>query len=286
VEDFGTQGETASHPELLDWLAVEFVESGWDMRSVYRNILLSRAYRQSTVISPELREHDPDNRLLARGPRFRLDAEVIRDQALAASGLMIDRVGGPSVKPYQPDGIWKAVGYTDSNTQTFFQDYGRDEHRRSLYTFWKRTAAPPNMTIFDAPNRESCTVRRERTNTPLQALVLMNDPQYVRAARHLALRALNEKAAVDERLDFISLVVRGRPMDEVEKGIVKGSLTQFRNAWESGDGEQAQGARELLVDRSNPRFSPEIGEHEPVELASWTMVASQMLNLDETVTKE
>ncbi|MFV1994409.1 MAG: PSD1 and planctomycete cytochrome C domain-containing protein, partial [Verrucomicrobiales bacterium] len=183
AEDFGTQGEPPSHPLLLDWLAAEFIESGWDVKALYRKIVLSETYAQSSRITPELLEADPDNRLLARGPRFRLDAEMIRDQALFASGLLVEHLGGPSVKPYQPAGLWKTVGYSGSNTVEFHQDHGEALYRRSLYTFWKRTSHPPNMAAFDAPNREGCTVRRERTNTPLQALVLMNDPQYVEAAR-------------------------------------------------------------------------------------------------------
>ncbi|MCB1092137.1 MAG: DUF1549 domain-containing protein, partial [Verrucomicrobiae bacterium] len=160
-EDFGTQGEPPSHPELLDWLALRFMGNGWNVKAMYRDLVLSSTYRQSSKGSPELRQRDPENRLLARGPRFRLDAEVIRDQALAASGLLNRAVGGESVKPWQPGGIWEAVGYTNSNTQTFYQDYGAAaEHRRSLYTFWKRTAPSPNLSVFDAPNRESCIVRR------------------------------------------------------------------------------------------------------------------------------
>ena len=281
AEDFGTQGEPPSHPELLDWLAVRFMDKGWDMKAMYREIMLSAAYRQSARVTPELRERDPENRLLARGPRFRLDAEVIRDQALAASGLLDFQVGGESVRPWQPGGIWEAVGYTNSNTQTFYPDFGKSaEHRRSLYTFWKRTAPPPNLAVFDAPNRESCTVRRERTNTPLQALVLMNDPQFLRATRHLAYRALNAHENVDGRLDFLAMLLTGRPMDDDEKRVLKASLAQFQNAW----GSDEPAAREFLADTVNERFSLADAK-EPVELASWTMVASQILNLDESISK-
>jgi hypothetical protein len=280
-EDFGTQGEPPSHPELLDWLAIHFVESGWDMKGLYRDLMLSSAYRQSARMTPELRQRDPENRLLARGPRFRLDAEMLRDQALAASGLLDPAIGGESVKPWQPGGIWEAVGYTNSNTQTFYQDYGGPaEHRRSLYTFWKRTASAPNLAVFDAPNRESCTVRRERTNTPLQALVLMNDPQYLRATRHLALRALNERDNADGRIDFLATLLMGRPLDESERGVVKASLVKFQNAWSSDE----PAAREFLVDPVNDRFSLTQAES-PVELASWAMVASQIMNLDESISK-
>jgi hypothetical protein len=280
-EDFGTQGEPPSHPELLDWLAIRMVESGWDVKGLYRDLMLSATYRQSARVTPELRQRDPENRLLARGPRFRLDAEVLRDQALAASGLLDPAVGGESVKPWQPGGIWEAVGYTNSNTQTFYQDYGgAAEHRRSLYTFWKRTAPAPNLAVFDAPNRESCTVRRERTNTPLQALVLMNDPQFLRATRHLALRALNERDQVDSRIDFLALLLMGRPLEEDERGVLKASLVKFQNAW----GSDEPAARDFLVDPVNERFSLSKSES-PVELASWALVASQIMNLDESISK-
>lgn len=282
-EDFGTQGENPSHPELLDWLAATFIESGWDVKHLYRTILLSETYRQSSKTSETLAKRDPENRLLARGPRFRLDAEVIRDQALHASGLLKEKVGGPSVRPYQPAGIWEAVGYTNSNTQTFFQDFGAAaEHRRSIYSFWKRTAHPPNLAIFDAPNRESCVMRRERTNTPLQALVLMNDPQFVRTSRHLALRVLSEAEGRDNRLDRMAELLRGKPLTDNERKIVVNSLDQFRNIYES----DTAAASELLVDEVNPTFTVKASQEHPApELAAWTMVANQMLNLDEAINK-
>ncbi|NLT70253.1 MAG: DUF1553 domain-containing protein, partial [Verrucomicrobiaceae bacterium] len=282
-EDFGTQGENPSHPELLDHLARSFVQSGWDVKALYRDIMLSQTYRQSSQMSEELNQRDPENRLLARGPRFRLDAEVIRDQALAASGLLHRAVGGPSVKPYQPAGIWEAVGYTNSNTQTFLQDYGASsEHRRSLYTFWKRTAHAPNLAILDAPNRESCVMRRERTNTPLQALVLMNDPQYVRASRHLALRVLRERSGRDERLDRMATLLRGRPFAESERLVVVNSLDQFRHIYES----DPQAAAALLVDEVNDTFTIRATAEFPAPLlAAWTMVANQLQNLDEVLNK-
>ena len=283
AEDFGTQGENPSHPELLDWLAATLIESGWDMKSLYKTIMMSETYRQSSKVDETLAKNDPDNRLLARGPRFRLDAEVIRDQALAASGLLDPAVGGPGVRPYQPAGIWEAVGYTNSNTQTFFQDFGPSaEHRRSLYSFWKRTAPPPNLSIFDAPNRESCIMRRERTNTPLQALVLMNDPQFVRASRYLALRVLGESNDRDERLDRMAELLRGKPLTEDERRIVVNSLDQFLNTY----GSDQEAAAHLLVDDVNPSFTIEAeNEAKAPELAAWTMVANQMLNLDEVITK-
>src|SRR5205823_4498240 len=176
--DFGTQGEYPSHPELLDWLAVDFIESGWDVKALLRKIVLSAMYRQDSAASAALLERDPANRLLARGPRFRLPAELIRDSALKISGLLVPRLGGPSVNPYTPGDLWREIshyGSTPATAQAFVQDHGEKLYRRSLYTFWKRTAPPPNMTVFDAPNRETCVVARPSTTTPMQALVLLND---------------------------------------------------------------------------------------------------------------
>ena len=189
-EDFGIQGERPVHPELLDWLAVDFIENGWNIKRLHKMIVMSATYQQSSRVAPKKKSIDPDNRLLARGPRFRLDAEVIRDQALWVSGLLVETIGGKSVKPYQPAGLWKPVGFGGSNTSVFKQDAGDKLYRRSMYTFWKRTSPPPSMSTFDAPDRETCQVRRARTNTPLQALVLMNDVQYIEAARKLAERIM------------------------------------------------------------------------------------------------
>ena len=192
-EDFGVQGEPPVHPELLDWLATEFVRTGWDIRAMQRLIVTSATYRQSSRVTPALLEKDPENRLLARGPRFRLPAEMIRDTALAASGLLNDEIGGPSVLPYQPKGLWEELAFGEGySAQTYEQSHGKDLYRRGMYTFWKRTAPPASLATFDAPDREKCTGRRALTNTPLQALVLLNDPTYVEAARALAQRALLE----------------------------------------------------------------------------------------------
>ena len=186
-EDFGVQGEPPVHPELLDWLATEFVRTGWDMKAMQRLIVTSATYRQSSRVTPALLEKDPENRLLARGPRFRLPAEMIRDTALAVSGLLNDEIGGPSVLPYQPTGLWEELAFGDGfSAQTYEQSHGKDLYRRGMYTFWKRTAPPASLATFDAPDREKCTGRRALTNTPLQALVLLNDPTYVEAARALA----------------------------------------------------------------------------------------------------
>src|SRR6185295_12628163 len=212
AEDFGSQGEAPSNPALLDWLAVEFRESGWDVKKFFKLIVTSAAYRQSALATEEKLKADPDNRLLSRGPRFRMDAEMVRDYALSASGLLAPAVGGPSVKPYQPKGIWETVAMEDSNTRFYEQDHGDKLYRRSMYTFWKRGAPPASMDIFNAPSRENCTVRRERTNTPLQALVTMNDPQFFEASRVLAQQAMIAGSGNFQReLDFIAFRLLARP---------------------------------------------------------------------------
>jgi hypothetical protein len=278
AEDFGSQGDPPSHPELLDWLATEFVERGWNVKEMQKLLVLSATYRQDSRVTPELRKRDPENRLLARGPRFRLDAEILRDQALFVSGLLVEEIGGPSVKPPQPPGLWYAVGYTGSNTVRFQQDTGDAVFRRSLYTFWKRTAPPPAMSTFDAPSRESCTVRRERTNTPLQALLLLNDQQYVEASRHLAQRALREGGETPwEKAGLMFTVATCRPPDAKEMAVLldayDGHLAEFRKAPES--------ASQLIhVGDTEPDSSLD-----PVELAAWTMVGNVILNLDEVINK-
>lgn len=275
--DFGAQGVTATHPELLDWLALNFVSSGWDMKAIYRKMLMSATYRQSSRVTPELRELDPENRLLARGPRFRLDAETIRDQALAAGGVLLNKIGGPGVKPYQPAGLWKAVGYTGSNTQTFSQDHGKALFRRSIYTFIKRTAPSPSMSLFNAPNRESCVVVRERTNTPLQALALMNDPQYIDAARHLAIRTANHGKTLDERIAYLSQILLARPLSGDDLAVMKNSYQSFEKSYQ----KDVEAAKELsgdVLQSSEKKMTP-------VELAAWIMLSNQMLNLDEVINK-
>jgi hypothetical protein len=211
-DDFGIMGARPSHPKLLDWLAAEFIDSKWDHRHMIKLMVTSETYRQSGKVTPEKLEKDPSNKLLARGPRIRLDAEPIRDLALAASGLLSPKVGGPPVKPYQPEGIWEAVAMPQSNTRHYKQDSGEALYRRSLYTMWKRTAAPATMEIFNAPTREVFCVRRDRTNTPLQALALMNDPQFVEASRELAARAIRSSPDPAERIDFITLRLTARTL--------------------------------------------------------------------------
>jgi hypothetical protein len=275
--DFGAQGEWPSHPELLDWLATEFMSRGWDVKHMLRLMVTSATYRQSSVVTPALIQKDPQNRLLARGPRFRLDAEEIRDNALYVSGLLVEKMGGHSVKPYQPSGIWEAVGYTTSNTAKFTQDKGEALYRRSLYTFWKRTAPPPYLTTFDAPSREKYCVRRERTDTPLQALVVMNDPCYVEAARHFGARMLEEKSNPDDRLDFAFQLVTARHPSVDEKTVLRDTLRKYQSKYQA----DKDAAKKLI----SVGESPVNEKLESSELAAYTMVASLLLNLDETLNK-
>jgi hypothetical protein len=279
AEDFGAQGEPPSHPELLDWLAVQFREDGWNVKRLLKRMMMSATYRQSSRVTPESLAKDPSNRLLARGPRFRLDAEMLRDQALYAGGLLVEEVGGASVKPPQPFGLWEAVGYTDSNTAHFTADSGaRKVHRRSLYTFWKRTAPPPQMATFDAPSREACQVRRERTNTPLQALLLMNEPQYIQAARGLAERTLREAPAADGgRLKYMFRLVTGRLPQPQEFAELSATLKDLTAHYTTDRGAATQ-----LLKTAD---APPDAHHQPAQLAAWTMVANVILNLDEAISK-
>ena len=279
AEDFGAQGEPPSHPELLDWLSVQFREDGWDVKRFMKRLVMSATYRQSSRVTPETLAKDPANRLLARGPRFRLDAEMLRDQALFAGGLLVETVGGPSVKPPQPSGLWEAVAYTDSNTAHFAADTSVEKiHRRSFYTFWKRTAPPPQMTTFDAPSRESCQVRRERTNTPLQALLLMNEPQFIEAARALAERTLHEGGSTaDDRLTFMFRLVTARAPDPKDFAELSSALKDLTAHY----AKEPEAAKQLITagaTKPDSRFSVP-------ELAAWTMIGNVILNLDEVITK-
>jgi len=277
VDDFGSQGEPPTHPELLDWLAVDFREHGWDTKRFYKQLLLSANYRQAAIVTPEKLAKDPENRLLSRGARFRLDGETIRDYALAASGLLSPQIGGPSVKPYQPEGVWEAVAMDGSNTRFYKPDTGDGLYRRSVYTFWKRSAPPASMDIFNAPTREGCTVRRERTDTPLQALVTMNDIQFVEAARELAGRAMQSTAGFDDRLDFIGIRLLSRPLSLMERSIARHSFETYRTWYEAHKPEATkflnQGARK-----------PDPALNQP-DYAAMTMLTSQILNLDEVLNK-
>ncbi|HCL97573.1 MAG TPA: hypothetical protein DHW77_07410, partial [Verrucomicrobiales bacterium] len=275
--DFGVMGSRPTHPKLLDWLAVEFVENGWDLHHLLRTIVTSSTYRQSSVISEQKLELDPENTWLARGPRYRLDAEQIRDLTLESSGLLNKEIGGPSVKPYQPKGIWSSVAMPQSNTKNYQADTGDKLYRRSLYTFWKRTAPHPAMEILNAPVREVSCVKRELTNTPLQAFVIMNDPQFVEASRQLASRAIKGAKTTDERIHLISSALLARPMSNDELDVVKLTLKQAKDKFTNSP----EDATKLIT----------VGESKPdeslaaPELAAWTVVANQILNMDETLNK-
>jgi hypothetical protein len=270
-EDFGTQGERPSHPELLDWLATEFQREGTHFKALHRLIVTSSTYRQSSRTTPQLRERDPYNRLLARGPRVRVEAEMVRDIALVVSGLFDGRVGGPSVFPFQPEGIWDNP-YSDDRWQ---QSQGGDAHRRGLYTFVRRTAPYPSLVVFDAPSREFCTARRVRTNTPLQALTTLNDPVYFDAARALAARVIKEAGPEGEaRAVRAFRLCTARTPEPAELAPLLAYQAKERGRFE-GDGKAAI---EVLGEATPP---PDAADR-----AAWTMVANVLLSLDETLTKE
>ena len=277
--DFGAQGEPPTHPELLDWLAVDFVEHGWDVKRLITQIVTSATYRQASAATAAGLDRDPANRLLARGPRFRLPAELVRDNALAISGLLVPRVGGPSVNPYTPGDLWREVshyGSTPATSQTFVQDHGEKLYRRSLYTYWKRTAPPPAMMAFDAPNREVCTVARGNTTTPLQALVTLNDPQFVEAARAFAERILARPGNEAARLRWAFAECVARPPTEAEFSILNGALRRERAHYKA----DAAAAQALLAVGESPR-NPALP---PAEHAAWAQLAATLLNLSETLT--
>jgi hypothetical protein len=277
-EDFGLQGEPPSHPELLDWLAAEYRVSGWDTRRIVRLIVTSDAFKRSGAVRTEHLARDPENRTLARGPRIRLDAEQIRDQALFVSGLLVPTTGGRGLKPYQPDNIWEPVAFAGSNTRTYYRDSGDNLYRRSLYTFLKRTAPPPFMVNFDAPNREQFCARRERSNTPLQALQLMNDVQHVEAARALAARSLAASAVDDAaRIDWLFRAVLAREPEPAEAKLVVESLASHRERYKA---DAAAAGMLIRIGDSEPP-----AHIEPAELAAWTLVANTILNLDEALTR-
>jgi hypothetical protein len=279
AENFGTQGEWPTHPALLDWLATEFIRTGWDMKAMQKLIVMSATYRQVSRTTPLLERHDPENRLLARGPRFRLQAELVRDQALALSGLLVDKIGGPSVKPYQPAGLWEEISFKgDFSAQYYVQDHGDKLYRRAMYTFWKRTLPPPALQTFDAPEREFCMVRRSVTNTPLQALVLMNDPTYVEASRKLAERLMLEGGSTPaDRITFLYRLAMSRPPKPQEMLIVQGLFNQQLAKMQ----RDKEGAMKLL----HVGESPTNDKLDPAELAAWAAVSNVVLNLDETLTK-
>jgi hypothetical protein len=275
VEDFGSQGEWPSNPELLDWLATEFVRSGWDVKALQQLIVTSATYRQSSEATPEMLQRDPENRLLGRGPRFRLPAEMIRDQALSAAGLLVEKIGGPSVRPYQPEGLWKEISMQDMD---YMQGHGDDLYRRSLYTFWKRTIAPPEMINFDSANREACVVRETRTNTPLQALNLMNDVTYVETARFIGQRMMKEGgASAEDRLRYGFRLVTGHWPSRAQQELLVDNL-HFHLDYFS-DSKKVDAYLELGESRPDQKLDRR-------ELAAYASVGSLLLNLDEAMTKE
>jgi hypothetical protein len=282
--DFGSQGEWPSHPELLDYLAVDFRESGWNVKSLIKQIVMSATYRRDSRTTPQMLDRDPQNRLLARGARFRLPAEFIRDAALKTSGLLVSRIGGPSVNPYMPGDLWREVshyGSTPATAQTFVQDHGEKLYRRSLYTFWKRTAPPPNMVAFDAPNREVCTVSRGNTTTPLQALVTLNDVQFVEASRVFAAKILNvdrpNQTSDDDRIRWAFLEATSRPISEQELVVLRRTLTRERHRYAMNQ----NAARDYVSVGEAP-----LPRSIPVEqLAAWSQLSAVLLNLSESVSR-
>lgn len=276
-EDFGLQGQWPSHPELLDHLAKQFIETGWDRKAMIRQIVTSATYQQSANARPDLEQRDPENRLLARMSRLRLPAETIRDQALSASGLLVNKLGGVGVRPYQPNGLWSESSNGSSNTRVFKPGKGNELYRRSVYTFWKRTAPPPQMALFDAADRNACVVRRGSTNTALQALLLMNDTQHLEAARSLAARAFQSARNDGERLNNLYRYCLGRVPTDDEARVLNKGLAHFRSVYQANN-EAAAGL--LAAGQSSIPKSPATDE-----LAAWTMIASTVLNLDETITR-
>ena len=276
IEEFGSQGDWPSNLQLLDWLAVDFRKSGWDVKRMLKQMIMSSAYRQNAQVSEALLKLDPENRLLGRGPRFRLQAEFIRDTILAASGILVTDIGGKGVKPYQPPGLWNELSL--GGNVRFVQDHGEKLYRRGMYTYWKRSAPAPSLTIFDTPTREKCVLRRSRTNTPLQALVLLNDPQYIEAARNLAQKvALEAGDSLAARIVLAyRLATAHRPSFKtlnILKAAYKEELAIFRK-------DPARAAKLLKVGESKRDETIDAAEH-----AALTIITSMILNLDATVTK-
>jgi Protein of unknown function (DUF1553)/Protein of unknown function (DUF1549)/Concanavalin A-like lectin/glucanases superfamily len=278
TEDFGIMGQRPTHPELLDWLAVEFRESGWNIKHMYKLMVMSEVYRQSAKSNPEQLTTDPRNLLLSHGPRFRMDAEMLRDIALQSSGLLVERIGGPSVKPYQPPNVWEEVSYPSSDTVHYVQDKDNGLYRRSMYTYVKRMASPPNMDTFDAPMRDAVCTRRQRTDTPLQALVTMNDMQWLEAARALAQRVIHEAGTdTEQRINRMSEILFAHDARAPMQAALETSFHQMQQHY-----AQDPKAAHSLVEVGDKKRDSSISEP---ELAAWTMVASEMLNLDETMNK-
>jgi hypothetical protein len=275
LDDFGAQGDMPSHPQLLDWLAVELVESGWNVKHILKLMLMSHTYQQSSQASKELRQRDPANRWLARQNRFRIDAEMVRDNALAISGLLSPKIGGPSVKPYQPAGYWQ---YLNFPTREYYPDHGESQYRRGLYTYWQRTFPHPSLVAFDAPSREECTAERPRSSTPLQALVLLNDPTYVEAARVFAEKIIKQGGAdVADRLNWACRHALSRGAKPSESRV----LTELYHKHHDEFAADKQAA-EKLIHTGEWSVAKDV---DPAELAAWTSVARVILNLHETITR-
>jgi hypothetical protein len=278
TEDFGIMGQRPSHPELLDWLAVEFRESGWNVKHMYKLMVMSAAYRQSAKSTPEQLTKDPKNLLLSHGPRFRMDAEMLRDIALQSGGLLVNKIGGPSVKPYQPANVWEQVSYPTSDTVNYKQEHGDALYRRSMYTYWKRMATMPDMDAFDAPMRDVVCTRRQRTDTPLQTLITMNDVQWVEAARALAERVIKQGGIQPvQRIRLMGEILLSHDPPPQMASVLESSLEQMQRHY-AADPKAADELIEVGEDKRDPAIPAP-------ELAAWTMVASEMLNLDETITK-
>jgi hypothetical protein len=273
AEDFGLQGERPSHPELLDWLASEWIESGWDWKHLHRLIVTSATYRQSSRVEPEAVQQDPENRLLSRGPRFRMPSWMIRDVALARAGLLVRQVGGPPVKPYQPAGIWEEATF---GNKRYAQDHGEALYRRSLYVFWRRIVGPP--LYFDVANRQTCTVKTPRTNVPLHALLTLNDVTYLEAARVLAGRILTDGGSDADGLDRAARWVLDRECTAEERAVLESGLRRHLAHYAA----HPEDARRLVASGE----APETPGLDPARHAAWTVVCNLLLNLDEALTKE
>lgn len=277
-EDFGAQGESPRYRELLDQLSIDFIESGWDVKKLVRTIVMSRTYRQTSSAATEDFQSDPENRWLARGARYRIDAEMIRDQILSVTGVLNHKMNGKSVKPPQPEGLWKLVTMPSSNPRAFKPSTGPDIYRRSVYTFWKRGLPPPQMTIFDAPNRDSCIARRERTNTPLQALVLMNETEYFRITLNYAAKLLSQPRSTDQMLDRVYETITSQALDDGTREQLQTGLELFR--------EQYQQQPELADEMVSSYLEEGNAVVEASEISAWTMLVHSLLNLDITRTRE
>ena len=275
--DFGSQGAWPSHPALLDWLASDFRDNGWDIKRTLKQMVMSATYRQNSHFRSDLAEQDPENILMARAPRFRIMGEFVRDNALAAAGLLVRNFGGPSVKPYQPPGLWVEVSL--SGGRRFAADKGDGLYRRSLYTYWRRSSPQPALMAFDTPTREKCVLERQRTNTPMQALVTLNDEQFVEAARHFAKRILKEGGEnFNARLDHAFLLTTARPADDLRRKVLRDTLAEQIAIFE----EHPDRAKALLEVGASPRDTTlNASRH-----AAWTVIASMILNLDETMNRE